>query len=144
MWSYLAVVIDLYSRRVIGWSLGQSRTADLTLSALKMALSHRQVKPGLLFHSDRGAEYGAYLFQQELKRVGILASMNRPRHMTDNAHVESFFRTMKTESFKGIDFKSPHELRMTLARYIDGYYNTKRLHTSLGFNTPCNYESMVA
>lgn len=143
-WCYLAVILDIYSRRIVGWSLGQSRTVGLTLSALRKALAHREVAPGLIFHSDRGAEYGAHVYQEELRRAGITASMNRPRHMTDNAHAESFFRTLKTESFKGLSFRSMHDLRMTLAGYIDDYYNTKRLHSSLGFNTPCNYENMVA
>lgn len=143
-WSYLAVIIDLFSRNIVGWELSQTRTADLTVSALKKALLHRDVKPGLIFHSDRGAEYGAYQFQDELRRAGIRPSMNRPRHMTDNAHVESFFKTMKTESFRGLVFKSVTQLRMTLAWYIDCYYNTKRLHSSLGFSTPDEYESMAA
>lgn len=143
-WSYLAVIIDLYSRSVVGWELSQTRTADLTVSALKKALLHRDVKPGLLFHSDRGAEYGAYQFQDELRRAGIRPSMNRPKHMTDNAHVESFFKTIKTESFRGLAFKSATQLRMTLAWYIDSYYNTNRLHSSLGFSTPNEYESMAA
>lgn len=143
-WSYLAVIIDLYSRSIVGWELSQTRTADLTVSALKKALLHRDVKPGLIFHSDRGAEYGAYQFQDELRRAGIRPSMNRPRHMTDNAHVESFFKTMKTESFHGLTFSSATQLRMTLAWYIDSYYNTKRLHSSLGFSTPSQYECMDA
>lgn len=143
-WSYLAVIIDLYSRSVVGWELSQTRTADLTVSALKKALLHRDVKPGLIFHSDRGAEYGAYQFQDELRRAGIRPSMNRPKHMTDNAHVESFFKTMKTESFRGLIFRSVTQLRMTLAWYIDSYYNTKRLHSSLGFNAPNEYESLAA
>lgn len=143
-WSYLAVIIDLYSRSIVGWELSQTRTADLTVSALKKALMHREVKPGLLFHSDRGAEYGAYLFQDELARAGMRPSMNRPRHMTDNAHVESFFKTMKTETFHGLVFESVTQLRMTLAWYIDSYYNTNRLHSSLGFNTPDEYESKAA
>jgi len=143
-WSYLAVIIDLYSRSIVGWELSQTRTADLTVSALKKALLHRDVRLGLIFHSDRGAEYGAYQFQDELRRAGIRPSMNRPKHMTDNAHVESFFKTIKTESFHGLAFESATQLRATLAWYIDSYYNTKRLHSSLGFNTPNEYESMAA
>lgn len=143
-WHYLAVILDLYSRRVIGWELGVTRGASLTHSALKKALRHREVKPGLIFHSDRGSEYGAYLFQDELRKAGIRPSMNRPNHMTDNAHVESFFKTLKTESFHGISFSSVHELRMTLSWYMEVYYNTRRLHTSLGFNVPDDYERMAA
>lgn len=143
-WSYLAVIIDLFSRSIVGWELSQSRTADLTVSALKKALMHRDVKPGLIFHSDRGAEYGAHLFRDELRRAGITPSMNRPRHMTDNAHVESFFKTIKTESFRGLEFESVTQLRATLSWYIDEYYNTRRLHSSLGFCIPSEYESMAA
>ena len=143
-WSYLAVILDLYSRRIVGWELSQTRTADLTVAALRKALLHRDVKPGMIFHSDRGAEYGAHYFQDELKRAGIRPSMNRPKCMTDNAHVESFFRTIKTESFHGLVFESISQLRMTLACYIDDYYNTKRLHSSLGFTIPNVYEKMAA
>lgn len=114
------------------------------MSALKKALMHREVKPGLLFHSDRGSEYGAYLFQNELARAGIRPSMNRPKHMTDNAHVESFFKTMKTETFHGLAFESVSQLRATLSRYIDSYYNKRRLHSSLGFKTPDEYERKAA
>jgi len=143
-WSYLAVIIDLYSRRIVGWELDQTRTTDLTVGALRKALLNRDVKPGMIFHSDRGAEYGAHYFQSELKAAGIRPSMNRPGHMTDNAHVESFFRTMKTESFHGLSFASVFELRMTLACYIDDYYNTKRLHSSLGYSVPNDYERIAA
>lgn len=143
-WSYLAVIIDLYSRSIVGWELSQSRTADLTVLALKKALMYREVKPGLLFHSDRGSEYGAYLFQDELAKAGIRPSMNRPRHMTDNAHVESFFKSMKTETFHGLVFESVSQLRTRLAWYIDSYYNKRRLHSSLGYNTPNEYESKAA
>ncbi|MBU1309211.1 MAG: integrase core domain-containing protein [Gammaproteobacteria bacterium] len=111
---------------------------------MKKALMHREVKPSLLFHSDRGSEYGAYLFQNELARAGIRPSMNRPKHMTDNAHVESFFKTMKTETFHGLAFESVSQLRATLSRYIDSYYNKRRLHSSLGFKTPDEYERKAA
>lgn len=143
-WLYLAVIIDLYSRGIVGWELSKYRTADVTASALRKALLHRDVRPGMIFHSDRGAEYGAHLFQDELRRAGIRPSMNRPKHMTDNAHVESFFKTMKTESFKGLSFESITQLRMTLSWYIDDYYNTKRHHSSLGYTNPREFEQMAA
>lgn len=143
-WQYLAVIIDLYSRKIVGWALDSGRTVELTVAALKNALSHRQPEKGMIFHSDRGAEYGAFSFQYELNRAGIRPSMNRPRHMTDNAHVESFFRTMKTESYKGKEFRSVSELRATLSWYIDHYYNAKRIHSSLGFKPPSAYEKLAA
>ena len=141
-WRYLAVVMDLYSRRVIGWKLGKHRTAEVTRGALRQALSHRKVGSGLIFHTDRDAEYGAWLLRNELKRHGMLSSMNRAESVTDNAHMESFFRSMKTEKTKGVEFKTEHDLRMALSSYIDDFYNTKRLHSSLDFKTPVEYERM--
>lgn len=143
-WRYLAVVMDLYSRRIIGWKLDNHRTAVVTRAALRQALSHRKIGRGLIFHTDRGSEYGAWLLRNELKKHGMLSSMNRAESVTDNAHMESFFRSMKTESTKGIEFKTEHELRMTLASYIDDFYNTKRLHSSLGYKTPMEYDKMAA
>lgn len=98
----------------------------------------------MIFHSDRGSEYGAYAFQNTLRQAGIRPSMNRPRHMTDNAHVESFFKSLKTESFTGLSFESFSQLRKSLAKYIDDYYNTQRLHSALGFKAPAEYETISA
>lgn len=143
-WRYLAVVMDLYSRRILGWTLGENKTAELTRSALQKALRHRTVKPGLIFHTDRGSEYGAYLIQDELKRVGILSSMNRPKYVTDNAHMESFFQSMKTECIHEVSFTTERELRATLSWYLDRYYNNQRHHSSIGYTSPEKYERMVA
>jgi transposase InsO family protein len=143
-WQYLAVVIDLYSRKVVGWELSATRTVALTLSALRKAITNRNIEKGLIFHSDRGSEYGAYAYHRCLEVVGIKPSMNRPGHMNDNVYVETFFQTLKTESFKGIEFKSVQELRTTLAWYMENYYNEYRKHSSLGFQSPNQYERMVA
>jgi len=143
-WRYLAVVMDLYSRRIIGWDLGRYKNAELTRSALKKALSHRKVEDGLIFHTDRGSEYGAYLIQDELTKAGIKSSMNRPDSLTDNIHVESFFRTLKTECYHGLSFKNENDLRVALSYYLDSYYNEKRSHTSLEFTAPTQYEKMAA
>lgn len=143
-WQYLAVVMDLYSRRILGWSLGCDRRATLTRSALLKALSHREVEDGLIFHTDRGIEYGANLIQDELARAGIKSSMNRPKSITDNIHIESFFRTLKTECYHGISFKNESELRIALSYYLDSYYNKKRIHTSIGDMAPVQYERMAA
>lgn len=142
-WRYLAVVMDLYSRRILGWSLGANRRATLTRAALLKALSRRRVKKGLIFHTDRGIEYGANLFQDELASAGIKSSMNRPDSITDNIHMESFFRTLKTECYHGISFNNEHELRSALSYYLD-YYNTKRIHTSINNMAPVEYEKMAA
>ena len=143
-WRYLAAVLDAYSRKVIGWSLGSRKTADLTLRALRHALRVRKPKPGLIFHTDRGVEYGAYLIQNELGRHGIRPSMNRPNHCTDNAHMESFFHSLKAEVIHGVSFKSEQELRVVLSGYINQFYNQKRLHSSIGYMAPAEYERMAA
>lgn len=143
-WQFLAVVIDLYSRKVIGWELSSTRTVALTLSALNKAIRARRRSDGLIFHSDRGSEYGAHAYQKRLDSLGITPSMNRPGYMNDNVYVETFFQTLKTESFKGIEFESVHELRMTLAWYMESYYNKDRIHTSLDFCNPNEYERMAA
>lgn len=143
-WRYLAVVMDLYSRRVVGWKLAKQRTAEVTRCALRQALTTREVRPGLIFHTDRGSEYGAWLIQEELKRYGVLSSMNRAESVTDNAHMESFFRTMKTETIRGVEFKTERELRVVLASYIDEFYNCKRLHSSLSYKTPSECDKIAA
>lgn len=143
-WQYLAVVMDLYSRRILGWSLGPNRRATLTRSALLKALSHRKVEDGLIFHTDRGVEYGANLIQNELTKAGIKSSMNRPKSITDNIHIESFFRSLKTECYHGVSFKNESELRIALSYYLDGYYNTSRIHTSIGNMAPAQFEKMTA
>jgi len=143
-WRYLAVVMDLFSRRILGWSLGSYKSSELTCSALRKALAHRKIKKGLIFHTDRGSEYGADLIQDELLKFGIRSSMNRPKSITDNIHMESFFHTMKTESYHGISFNSEQELRLTLSYYLDDYYNTMRIHTSIGNEAPVTYEKLIA
>ncbi len=143
-WIYLSVVLDLYSRKVIGWSLGYQRTTALTLASLNMALSSRDIKPGLIFHSDKGSEYGAHAYQEKLRMEGIRPSMNRPKSMIDNIHVESFFRTFKTESYHGEIFDDTAELAERTRWYLDEYYNHQRIHSSLGFKTPHCYETMAA
>jgi len=141
---YLAVVMDLYSRRIIGWSLGENKTAELTVSALEKALKYRNISEGHIFHTDRGSEYGAYLMQNTLKRAGIKPSMNRPGTVTDNANMESFFQSMKTECIKGVSFKDENELRSVLSWYLNEYYNQERIHSSIEYTAPNKYERMVA
>lgn len=143
-WVYLSVIMDVYSRKIIGWSLGPNRTSELTKQSLRMALKSRQLKDGLIFHSDKGSEYGAHDFQSLLRRAGIRPSMNRPKTMTDNIHIESFFRTFKTESFHGEVFEDQDHLFEVTKWYLEEYYNRKRMHTSLGFKSPSEYEKMAA
>jgi transposase InsO family protein len=143
-WRYLATVMDVYSRRILGWSLAKHRTTELTLSALNYALKQRQPAPGLLFHTDRGIEYMSHRFQSELKRHGMRSSVNRPGYCTDNAHMESFFHTLKGELIRGRVFHTEPELRYALNSYINGFYNHMRLHSGVGYHSPAQYERMAA
>lgn len=142
IWRSLAVVMDRYSRRVIGWSLGATRDARLTLAALNRAVRNRRPRPGLIFHSDRGIEYAAYAFRARLAALGFVQSMNRPREMTDNAHMESFFHSMKSDTIEGFTFTSAEELSQLLRSYIP-YYNGVRLHSGIGYRSPIDYEAQT-
>ncbi len=142
-WRYLAVVMDRYSRRILGWSLGPKKDARLTLRALHHAVAHRRPPPGLIFHSDRGVEYAAYVFRNRLAALGFVQSMNRPREVTDNAHMESFFHSMKSDVVHGVRFVAPDDVRGLLRRYLP-YYNRVRLHSGLGYRSPVDYETQRA
>lgn len=139
-WHYLAVVLDLYSRRVIGWALGHQKSTDLTMKALKQALSNRKPKSTVLFHTDRGAEYRAHVMQEFLSKRNVKASMNRPGCCTDNAEVESFFHSLKADIIRGNTFANADKLRALLKSYLNGFYNRQRLHSSLGYKTPAEFE----
>ena len=142
-WMYLAVVIDLYSRKVVGWSLGSKKSTQLTMSSLRMAIRNRNPQERLLFHTDRGSEYRAHEVQALLSKHGIVPSMNRPGHCTDNAEVESFFHTLKGDIIRKNSFKSEKQLRDKLVGYIQHFYNRNRLHSSLGYRSPHEYEVMT-
>ena len=141
-WRYLAVVMDRYSRRIIGWSLSAFKDARLTLAALNRAVFHRRPRPGVIFHSDRGIEYAAYAFRNRLAALGFVQSMNRPREITDNAHMESFFHSMKSDAIHGVNFGHEVELGRRLRSYIP-YYNSVRLHSGIGYASPVNYEAQT-
>jgi putative transposase len=142
-WRYLAVVLDRHSRRVLGWSLGLKRDMTLTLDALNRARQRRRGRPGLIFHSDRGVEYAAYAFRARLAALGITQSMKRPREIGDNAFIESFFHSMKADAIHGNTFDDDLALRDVVSRYIRRY-NRTRLHSSLGYLSPIDYENIAA
>jgi putative transposase len=142
-WFYLAVVMDLYSRRIIGWSLSKHRKVGLTLKALDYAIRKRNQPAGVIFHSDRGIEYASRRYRNRLQDAGMIQSMNRPGRMTDNAFMESFFHSFKSDVYHGFEFKSEEEMRTTLRRYMK-FYNHKRLHSGLGYVSPIEYEAMAA
>lgn len=144
LWRYLAVVMDLFSRRLIGWAIGQSKSMKLTMLALRRAIATRRPPPGLVFHSDRGVEYAAYRYQALLDEHRIIASMNRPHTSQDNAHMESFFHSLKAELIHRCEIRSDGQLNAMLAGYIDRFYNAKRLHSSLGYNSPIEFEQLAS
>lgn len=138
-WRYLAVILDKFSRRVVGWSLSKRRNVDLSLAAFKQAAKKRLVQPGLYFHSDRGAEYVATRYRDWLKDNGVIQSMNRKGVMNDNAEMESFFHQFKAERIHKNEYVTEKELRAVIMEYV-GFYNRKRIHSSLDYMTPDEYE----
>lgn len=140
-WLYLALVIDLCSRRILGWSLADHLRAELVLAALRQALQTRPAS-GTIFHSDRGSQYGSTLFRQALAQAGLRQSMSARANPYDNAWSESFIATLKHEMLQGGCFQNASDARTELFEYIEGYYNTHRRHSALGYQTPCQFESL--
>lgn len=140
-WLFLAVVLDLASRRVVGWSTGPAADATLTIRALEMAVIQRRPSPGLLHHSDRGVQYSCAPYLQRLADAGIYPSFSRTGDCWDNAVAESFFHTLKTERVRPKRRYATHlEATRDLAQYIEGWYNPKRRHSTLGYVSPAEFE----
>jgi putative transposase len=139
-WLYLAVVLDLRSRRVVGWSMSQSMERGLVLDALRMALLRRRPGVGVLHHSDRGSQYASDDCQKLLHDYGMTCSMSRKGDCWDNAVVESFNATIKTELIHRVTWKTREDVRAAIYKYIETWYNSKRLHSTLGYCSPVEFE----
>lgn len=143
-WLYLASVIDLASRRVIGWAMADHMRAELVGDALDMAVTARRPAPGLIFHSDRGTQYTSIEFTDLLARHQIVQSLSRPRQCWDNAVAESFFASIKLELIDRQSWPTRAQARRAVFDYIEVFYNRQRLHSSLGYLTPVEYEALLA
>ena len=142
-WLYLAVVIDLCSRKVVGWSMSSRMTAQLVCDALTVALWQRRPKAGLIHHSDRGSQYASKAFRKLLKAHGIKGSMSRQGDCWDNAVVESFFGSLKQERVHWRYYQTRYEAQQDILNYISVFYNNYRLHSTLGYVSPSDYERQL-
>ena len=141
-WLYLAVVLDLYARRIVGWAMSESLQRQLVIEALQMALTTRQPAPGLLHHSDRGSQYASDDYQALLTKAEMVGSMSRKGNCYDNAPIESFFGTLKTELVFHRQYESWAQARLDIFEYIEIFYNRVRRHSALGFKSPVNFEAL--
>lgn len=141
-WLYLAIVLDLYSRRVISWAFSTRANSELSIRALEIAVAHRRPKGALLFHTDQGVQYASNAFQSALARNNITASMSRRGNCLDNAVTERFFRSLKSERVNHRHYKTTDEAIQDIAEYIEPFYNQKRLHTKLNNLAPAQYEQI--
>jgi putative transposase len=142
-WLYLAVLLDLYSRRVVGWALDRNIDRSLALRALTMALDRRRPDPALLHHTDRGSQYASTDYQLELEEAGLRCSMSRKGNCYDNAVAESFFATLKKELAHHRRWRTRDEATPAIVEYIEGFYNRRRRHSALGYRSPVEYEEAM-
>jgi len=142
-WLYLATIMDLYSRKIIGWSLRYRLTKELVIAALHMALKQRKLLSNLILHSDRGSQYASELYQTLLERNGILCSMSGKGNCWDNAVMESFYHTLKVELIYQKTYETRRQAQRDIFEYIEIFYNRERLHSSIGYCSPEEYEKLV-
>jgi transposase InsO family protein len=142
-WLYLATIMDLYSRKIIGWSIHNRLTKELVITSLYMALKQRNLSSDLLLHSDRGSQYASRLYQLLLVKHGIRCSMSEKGNCWDNAVMESFYHTLKVELIYQNTYQTRREARRAIFEYIEIFYNRERLHSSLGYCSPEEYEKIL-
>jgi putative transposase len=142
-WLYLAAVMDIYSRKVIGWQLDKNLNSDLVERALRNALMDRRVDKGIIFHSDQGIQYASEGFRKILRDNGFIQSMSRKGNCYDNAITETFFHTLKTELTHRTKYRTREEARQSIFEYIEIFYNRKRLHSAIGYCSPVEYEKLT-
>ncbi len=138
-WLYLAIVMDLFNREIVGWSLKPRMTADIVTDALTMAWFRKRPAPGLLHHSDRGSQYASHIFQDKLREYGMTCSMSRKGNCWDNAPTESWFNSFKNERVHGVSYATHADMRAASFEYIEVFYNRKRLHSTLGYRSPVQF-----
>jgi len=143
-WLYLAVILDLFTRKVVGWAMRDNMRAELTIAALNMAIQRRRPGPGLTHHSDRGSQYAAGDYRDILRAAAVTQSMSRKANCWDNAPMESFFGTLKTELVHQREYPDRDAARRDLFAYIEGYYNRQRIHSAIGYITPEQAEAKYA
>ena len=141
---FLAVVMDAYSRRIVGWNLAPKITTELALTALSNAIESRQPAPGLIHHSDRGVQYASTAYVDMLLQHGMIPSMSRPGNPYDNAKCERFMKTLKQEEIRCFEYRDMEDLRANLDTFIERYYNATRLHSALGYLSPDEFERRAA
>lgn len=143
-WLYLAVLLDLYSRKIVGWSMSNRNNGQLVLEALRMAIQHRVPPQGLIHHTDRGATYAMQAYREELTHHGMISSMSRTGNCYDNAVAESFFSNLKHELIYGTNFRTRDQARSAIFNYIEIFYNRQRIHQTLNYQTPVEFERMAS
>lgn len=143
-WLFLCIVLDLYSRKIVGWSMRSDMKAEIIMEAIKMALKARKPSPGLVFHSDCGGQYKARRFRSLLRKNGIRQSMTFAGNCYDNATAESFFGTLKTELVHRVKFETREAAKAAVFQYVEVFYNRIRLHSSIGYHSPDEFEKNVA
>ena len=141
---YLAVILDVYSRRVVGWSMSRQLDNGFALDALESALKQRQPAPGLIHHSDRGVQYASNNYVEQLEASGIIISMSRPGNPYDNAWAESFMKTLKAEEVDGRRYRDLDDAKSSIGTFIEEVYNRQRLHSALGYVSPVEFETEIA